>query len=208
MALRTLTDEELVRQCASSEDDALWQEFSRRFHRTIFLTVYRTLGRFTPPSDGVCDDLVQEVYLKLFERRAMFSGFVADHEFATAGYVKLITANLVIDHLRRQQSQKRGPGLGVVSLDGDSAPQLADAPEGDAALLFDDIHRALRAVCSEPRDRQVFWLYYRVGLTARAIAAIPAVGLTTKGVESTLFRVTRLIRERLHAKNRPAGTKG
>jgi DNA-directed RNA polymerase specialized sigma24 family protein len=49
------------------------------------------------------------------------------------------------------------------------------------------------------RDRRVFWLYYRVGLTANAIASLPAIGLSTKGVESTILRLTRLLRQELAA---------
>jgi len=43
----------------------------------------------------------------------------------------------------------------------------------------------------------VFWLYYRAGFTASAIASLPTVGLTTKGVESLIFRLTRIVRENL-----------
>jgi hypothetical protein len=54
---------------------------------------------------------------------------------------------------------------------------------------------------SEPatreRDRQIFWLHYRHGMTARAIAAIPGIGLAQKGVESVLKRLTDHIRFRL-----------
>jgi DNA-directed RNA polymerase specialized sigma24 family protein len=48
-----------------------------------------------------------------------------------------------------------------------------------------------------PRDRQIFWLYYRHGMTARAIAAIAHIGLTAKGVESVIQRLTALVRQRL-----------
>ena len=44
------------------------------------------------------------------------------------------------------------------------------------------------------RDRNLFWLYYRQGLTAEAISRIPAIGLSAKGVESALLRLTRLLR--------------
>jgi len=45
------------------------------------------------------------------------------------------------------------------------------------------------------RDRNLFWLYYRQGLTADAISRIPAIGLSAKGVESALLRLTRLLRD-------------
>ena len=43
----------------------------------------------------------------------------------------------------------------------------------------------------------MFWLYYRVGLTANAIAALPSIGLSMKGVESTILRLIRLLRQEI-----------
>jgi hypothetical protein len=66
-------------------------------------------------------------------------------------------------------------------------------------VLIRQIDECLQAVCVGPnsqRDRKIFWLYYRAGLPASAIAALPTIGLTTKGVESTLLRLTRLVRQR------------
>jgi RNA polymerase sigma-70 factor (ECF subfamily) len=61
-----------------------------------------------------------------------------------------------------------------------------------------DLHLA-RSISAEelPRSRLIFWLYYRSGLSASAIASLPSIGLTTKGVESALLRLTRLVRTAL-----------
>jgi RNA polymerase sigma-70 factor (ECF subfamily) len=48
-----------------------------------------------------------------------------------------------------------------------------------------------------PRDRLIFWLYYRTGLTASAIAKLPGVGLTPSGVESAVGRLTKLVKAAL-----------
>lgn len=51
-----------------------------------------------------------------------------------------------------------------------------------------------------PQDRReqvIFRLYYRQGLTAKEIASIPAFGLSVKGVESVILRITNQIRERI-----------
>jgi DNA-directed RNA polymerase specialized sigma24 family protein len=47
------------------------------------------------------------------------------------------------------------------------------------------------------RDRALFWLYYLQGFTAEEIARLPVAGLTAKGVESALRRVTRWLREEI-----------
>jgi RNA polymerase sigma-70 factor, ECF subfamily len=74
------------------------------------------------------------------------------------------------------------------------------AEKFDRDLLIQQIDACLLTVASGPnsvRDRRIFWLYYRVGLAASAIAALPTIGLSTKGVESTLLRLTRQIRGHL-----------
>src|SRR5438270_390673 len=66
-------------------------------------------------------------------------------------------------------------------------------------ILLRDIDAYLKSRASEPtfvRDYTIFWLYYREGMTAKAIAGVPSIGLTVKGVESTLLRLTRLVRNR------------
>ena len=48
------------------------------------------------------------------------------------------------------------------------------------------------------RDLAIFYLYFRQGFTAQAISRVPNIGLTVKGVESTLFRLTRLLKAKLN----------
>jgi len=48
------------------------------------------------------------------------------------------------------------------------------------------LRQFLATQAAEPnyiRDCAIFWLYYRQGLTAKAIAQLPDIGLTVKGVE-------------------------
>lgn len=59
----------------------------------------------------------------------------------------------------------------------------------------------------------IFWLYYRDGLTTRAISSLPFVGLSTKGVESTIHRLTRMVRNEMverssRLENKPQGEEG
>jgi RNA polymerase sigma-70 factor (ECF subfamily) len=72
-------------------------------------------------------------------------------------------------------------------------------------LLLGKIEEVLEEVTegsNAERDRMVFWLYYRQGLTASAIAAIPALNLTQKGIESLLSRVTGSLRKQLLRKKK------
>jgi RNA polymerase sigma-70 factor (ECF subfamily) len=56
------------------------------------------------------------------------------------------------------------------------------------------------------RDRALFWLYYRQGYTAEEIARLSATGLTAKGVESALRRVTVWLRNEVEHRRPGAQT--
>ena len=73
-------------------------------------------------------------------------------------------------------------------------------------MLYAEMDERMRSnpnVVTE-RDRAIFWLYYRQGLTAEEIAGLPAVTLSAKGVESVLRRVAQWLRIQLDA--RPANS--
>ena len=75
----------------------------------------------------------------------------------------------------------------------------------ERGILLREIDAALGRLAAGPhleRDRKLFWLYYRVGLTADAIAGLQSIGLSTKGVESSLLRLTRLLRDEI-GRDRP-----
>jgi hypothetical protein len=59
-------------------------------------------------------------------------------------------------------------------------------PQVEREILIQQIGEHL-AAAAEPAtwewDRQIFWFYYRHGMTTRAIAAIPGIGLTQRGGE-------------------------
>ena len=80
-----------------------------------------------------------------------------------------------------------------------------DNPRMHQAALFAQLDQMLRSAPKtvSERDRALFWLYYRQGYTAEEIARVPATGLTAKGVESALRRVTTWLREEI-ARNKSA----
>jgi RNA polymerase sigma-70 factor (ECF subfamily) len=67
-------------------------------------------------------------------------------------------------------------------------------------ILLEEIDRVLKTLSHErnfTRDHAIFWLYYSQGLTAKAIAALPGITLSAKGVESTLFRLAQHVKSAL-----------
>jgi RNA polymerase sigma-70 factor, ECF subfamily len=199
-----LSAQELVQLCLDHNQRAAWEEFVRRYQPTIARVVTRTARRWTIPSPALVDDLVHDTYLKLFtnDSRALRE-FAFQHENAIFGFFKTVASNVVTDHFRAFRNQKRWTGKDDISLD-DAAffiPESRNsAQRADYEILCDEINKILKEELGNEftRDHAIFWLYYHHGLTANAISKLPAIGLTVKGVESTLLRVTKLVREKMN----------
>jgi len=195
-----------VAACATSGAEDAWAEFIRRFHPLIARVVVRVCRKWGESSPEVMDDLIQETYLKLCADRLRALGtFRSIHRDAVFGYIRVFTANLVHDHFKAERRLKRGGTLTVPLEDEETiekekqTTKAGSAEAVERSVLLNEIDAFLRrgAGTDAPRDRRIFWLYYRVGLTAAQIAAAPGVELGTKGVETVLLRVTRTIREHL-----------
>jgi RNA polymerase sigma-70 factor (ECF subfamily) len=212
MDYAALSAERLILACTQTGDAAAWGEFVRRFHRLIATVALRVAKRWGDSSPQVVDDLIQETYLKLCAANfRILRSFKSQHPDAFYGYLKVVTANLVHDQFKAAHSGKRGSGTIEVAVD----PQIASeggasAKSSERGILLQQVDALLSKLAAGrhlERDRRVFWLYYRVGLTANAIASLPAIGLSTKGVESTILRLTRLLRHELAAdRARPGST--
>jgi RNA polymerase sigma-70 factor (ECF subfamily) len=201
----SIASESLIRACADSSDGAAWQEFVSRFHRAVSLSIIRTAYQWGAIPQQVVDDLVQETYLKLCaDKCRLLLEFATQHPEAIRGYIKTIAVNVAHDHFKSLHSQKRGSG-GTSQLPENSEPEAQSGSFGgqesmERRVLLEQIDRCLSASSEGPeleRDRLIFWLYYRHGMSAKAIAALPKVGLTAKGVESAIFRLTRVVREQV-----------
>ena len=202
----SISAEELVLICFETGNELAWAEFVRRFHRLIATVVLRIARQWGETSHQTIDDLIQETYLKLCADKGRLLGtFKSRHEGAIFGYIKIFTANLVHDHFKSVYSKKRGGrNLSISPRNGElefiSGCSTAPVSILERSVLLRQVDACLRAVAwgrDADRDRKIFWLYYRTGLTARAIASLPTIGLSTKGVESVLSRLTRLVRDSL-----------
>jgi RNA polymerase sigma-70 factor (ECF subfamily) len=207
----SLSVEELVRKCAVSGDLAVWQEFVRRFHRLIAKVVLRGAVRFGDASKQTVDDLVQETYLKLCANNyRILREFDHRHPDAFIGFVQVLAANVVRDHFKSSYSKKRGANH-VEGISDDLVPAAGESSSGspkaiERGVLIQEVQRYLDVFVTgadQERDSRIFWLYYRVGLSAAAIAALPGIGLTTKGVESLILRITRGLRDQMTATAKP-----
>jgi RNA polymerase sigma-70 factor (ECF subfamily) len=201
-----LSPPELFLICAREGDAVSWQEFIRRFNPVIARSVLRVALRHGSSDKSLIDDLVQETYLKICANECrLLRSFIPQQPESAFGFLKVVAASVAQDYFKSRLAEKRAPEATAESVEGMSVPTTQGCPQGvlnhsERAVLINQIDRRLSAMVPAEelqRARTVFWLYYRVGFTASAIAALPKSDLTTKGVESLLYRLTRLVRDGL-----------
>jgi RNA polymerase sigma-70 factor, ECF subfamily len=194
----------LVQVCASSKDEAAWTEFIRRFQAVIAAAVLRTARHWGEPQSQL-DDLIQDTYLKLCENDSrLLRLFEPRHEESIFGYLKVVAANVAHDHFKSSQAAKRRPGqIEPIEEPAQIKPGIAVIDSFESAsrrIQLEKIDKILTKVATPKdleRNRTIFWLRHRQGLTANEIASIPSFGLTTEGVESVLMRMTLMIRSQI-----------
>jgi RNA polymerase sigma-70 factor (ECF subfamily) len=201
-----LSADELVAACLVSKEEAVWVEFVRLFRPLISTVVLRTARTWGEPNLSLLDDLIQETFLKLCaDDCRLLRNFRAQHPGAIFGFMKVVTANVVHDHFKAAHAAKRGASGTLQSLSdpersegfAQSGRSAQDSSAVERAVLLKEIDQCLTKGVTPaelPRSRRIFWLYYRCGLSARAISALPEIQLTTKGVESTILRLNRMLK--------------
>jgi RNA polymerase sigma-70 factor, ECF subfamily len=196
---------QLIRICIASNDERAWTEFIRRFQVVIAAAVLRTASQLGEASRSVVDDLIQDVYLKLCENDGrLLRSFQPRGEDSIYGFLKVVAANVVYDHFKSAMAAKRGAHQTESILESSYREPKTGGPDTfelvSRWLELEQVDRVLMQVTAgrdQERKRAIFWLRHQRGLTASEIAAIPAIGLTTEGVESVLMRLRIMIRSQL-----------
>ncbi|MGN6592122.1 MAG: RNA polymerase sigma factor [Terriglobales bacterium] len=188
--------EDLVAGCARG-DAAAWEAFLARTQPVVARACQAAARRWGMADPATVEELVQETYTRLVSGRLLES-FEPTHPDAIFGFLKVLATRVAHDRCKAAATGKRGGHTRAVPLEQAEPPASGRRPEDE--ILLNQVEALVRAASSGKevdRDLLVFQLYYRLGLTAAAIAAIPSVGLTVKGVESFLNRLTREVREKL-----------
>jgi RNA polymerase sigma-70 factor (ECF subfamily) len=204
MTYSSISAEDLIKACVKSTDPEAWEEFISRFHRLISVVVLRTARHWGKTSESILEDLIQDTYVKFCaDGCRLLRNFHFQHPEAIFGYIKVVATNVVRDHYKAVHAEKRRTDQDCFDMDS-TAPSITDESAGLPAIerqvLLKEIDATLRANVTGPhaeRDRKIFWLHYRHGMSARAIASLPSISLTAKGAESTLLRLTRLVRAKM-----------
>jgi RNA polymerase sigma-70 factor (ECF subfamily) len=195
MAKDEIPIRELLHLCLGSGEQEQWREFVHRTQPLIASVIMNTIRRWKEPAPNLVDDLIQDTYVKLFanDRKALRS-IKNEYENTIFGYLKVVASNVVRDHFRQPENKVEEVEL--------SDPVLPVAPDSHNRLEFahlkDKVQALLERLSSSEtyeRDVAIFWFFYEQGYTAKEISLLPNIGLTVKGVEAVLFRLTRFIRE-------------
>jgi RNA polymerase sigma-70 factor (ECF subfamily) len=193
---------DLAKACAHSASEEEWGDFVRLCTPLASLVALRIARMWsTPASPAAVADIVQEIFLKLCEQqRRILREFEPRGEDSFLALLRIVSASVANDFFRRQYSAKRGGKVVTMPLPEDGSAMASDGVSQQdraerSALLaqLDSKLRSAPGVIAE-RDRTLFWLYYRQGFTAEEIARFGPSGLTPKGVESALRRVTVWLR--------------
>ncbi|MEW6730794.1 MAG: sigma-70 family RNA polymerase sigma factor [Acidobacteriota bacterium] len=199
-----LSTAELIGQCGSSNDPAVWKEFVNRVHRRIVLYVSRNwcLYNFPEPETDAVSDLTQEVYLYLLSnnRRALRE-FRGSSEPAAMSYLARIVRSIVSDHVRRRNSKKRTVTL--ISVDDKLSDMLEAGAESspEKSLREQMAPQQLRSLLNSAltgnnaaRDAIIFQLHVIRGLSIKEIAEIPTFSMTPANVEIVIRRTRQRLR--------------
>lgn len=189
---------QLVAIGISESSEEAWIEFVRRSQSLIIAVVTKAVRRFGNVSYQLVDDLVQDVYLKLCANNfRILRNVEILQENAFFAFLKVVASHTVEDYCRRTATSKSATYDLEAPME---APSRDVSPALEREILVEEIDTILRTLSHKPnfeRDRAIFWLYYRQGIPATEIAALPDIKLSVKGVESVLLRLTRRIKSAL-----------
>lgn len=201
----SLSLKDVVCLCAGPCDEAAWEEFVSRVGKPISLTIMRTAALWGQASRSVVEDLVQVTYVKLWQDGCcLLRVFAIQHPEAILGYLKKIAANVTHDHFKHGHTQSSGgdkPHVSTSDVDPVAGKEIDGSEERIAFGVFlNEIDEHLKHSLTGPdreRDRMIFWLYFRQGMSTKEIASLPTLGLGTKGVGSVIERLKHGLREQI-----------
>ena len=179
----SLSLKDVVCLCAGPRDEQAWEEFVFRVGTPISLAIMRTASLWHEPSRSLVEDLTQATYLKLWEDGCrLLRDFAIKHPEAVLGYLKIIAANVTHDYFKHARSQSSGgdkPHVSTSDVDPAAGNEVDRSEEKIAfEILLKEIDEYLKRCLTGPdqeRDRMIFWLYFRQGMSTKEIASLPTI---------------------------------
>lgn len=200
MAEEEIPIRELLQLCLSTDAEEQWREFVRRTQPLIASVIINTVRRWKQPAPSLVDDLIQNTYVKLFDNdRKALRSIKNEYENAIFGFLKVVASNVVQDHFRKPINKADEVEVSDAVL----PPGYDERERREFLDKKEQVKRILATFASSEtceRDLAIFWFFYEQGYTAKEISLLPNVGLTVKGVEAVILRLTRYVREKLEGK--------
>ena len=204
MDLSTLPGNDLAKLCCDAGNLAAWNEFVFRYQKPLALAVRRKARKFGVLSPEVVDDLVQDIFLRLCaDNCSILKKFSPKEPDSIVGYLVVVARNVAHDHFRATLAQRVGGDIHHIDTeDGDLdflAASYDPSQTAERSLRMGEIDSALQSLMPDPvteRDYTIFQMYFKQGFTAREIGDIRSFSLTIKGVEASIHRSVKLLREK------------
>lgn len=225
---RELSHVDLVRACAAARDERVWDEFVSRYNRFICLAVLRAYSqrggqRYRSLDVDLINDLVQEVYLKVFEStRGALRGFRGENDAAVYVYFGRVALSVVVDHLRRNGARKRGTetvslDAAIVDEDGREisladrlvAPGSTPEQEAVASILRSQVSQILTGSLrgrNADRDAEIAEAFIFDGCSLAEIAERFGGRMRESGIKSSIRRTSIRLRGEISRLERFAGS--
>jgi RNA polymerase sigma factor (sigma-70 family) len=202
-----LSSADLLRLCGQRlTDPALWKEFQRRFHKTVLTFVMRGMSNAFRDDrlEEVCD-IAQDVYLRMLDNDGrMLRSFKGDTDFSVKAFLSRVAVNVVFDHYRRNNAEKRRPAE-VISIE-DARQQGRDfageAVELDIASILSwiDVERLMDSESDRrnaARNVLIFKLHHVDGFSVQEIAGFPGFGLKETAIRDALAKMRAHLQRRM-----------
>jgi RNA polymerase sigma-70 factor, ECF subfamily len=162
------------------------EEAFRAFYERTARPLWAYLARATG-EPHTADDLLQDAYYRLLRSTAAF-----DDDDHRRNYLFRIATNLVRDRYRRPSREVALPD------DEGERPLMCEDTAPVRFAVKRDVTRALDAL--RPRDRDLLWLAYTLGLSHAEMAR--TLGVKTGSVKLLLFRARARLANMLEGKSR------
>jgi RNA polymerase sigma factor (sigma-70 family) len=198
---------DLLRLCGDRlTDAALWKEFQRRFHETVLTFVMRAMcNAFRNDCLEQACDMAQDVYLRMLDNNGrMLRSFKGDTDFSVKAFLSRVAVNVVSDHYRRSQAEKRRPAE-VISIE-DARQQKREIPgeavELDIASILSwiDVERLMDSESDRrnaARNVLIFKLHYVDGFSVQEIAEFPGFGLKETAIRDAINEMRAHLQKRM-----------
>jgi RNA polymerase sigma factor (sigma-70 family) len=186
----TEKEKTLIAGCLRSEK-AAWDSFVLQYSNLVYHTIKKTLNFHHAESRAdLVEDLYQEFFLSLLRDECKkLRQFRGAHGCSLASWLRILTARLTIDFLRKQASTSGGIPLAISRHSPDPAEPLIN--EQQERL----VNQAIQTL--SPRDRILIDLCYRQELDSGEVAVL--LKTSVNAVYAQKSRVLEKIREVLRS---------